>query len=67
MRACGHAAHANLRALPSCPPALTVQELLRIQEDTAASYKDYENHVLDLELRSMDDRYRTLDVEVGRD
>ena len=48
-------------------PVPTVQELLRIQDDMAASYKDYENHVLHLELRSLDDRYRTLDVEVGRE
>ena len=41
-----------------------VQALLRIQEHMASSYKDYENSVLYLELKSMDERYNILDVEV---
>lgn len=53
------------------PPSLslslspTVEQLLTRQRETTREYSDYENRVLVLELQSLVDRYRMMDVEVG--
>mmetsp|Transcript_3428 Transcript_3428/g.9145 ORF Transcript_3428/g.9145 Transcript_3428/m.9145 type:complete len:1012 (-) Transcript_3428:209-3244(-) len=41
----------------------TVQQLLTRQRETTREYSDYENRVLVLELQSLVDRYRMMDVE----
>ncbi|KAF5830206.1 hypothetical protein DUNSADRAFT_14893 [Dunaliella salina] len=41
----------------------TVQQLLTRQRETTREYSDYENRVLLLELQSLVDRYRMMDVE----
>jgi hypothetical protein len=41
-----------------------VLELLRNKDNVEADAQEYENKVLNLELKSLLDRYRMLDVEV---
>jgi hypothetical protein len=46
--------------------AAAVQQLLTRQRETSREYSDYENRALVLELQSLVDRYRMMDVEVRR-
>ena len=48
----------------TCSPPDAVQTLLASQRERAAAFSDYENRVLVLELQSLVERYRLMDVEV---